>query len=119
MARRSVTLGQRGTGSRPELVIVADASYEGQIGEPDLLQIIAYIKSLGVTTVELLPVHTFIDDSFLLEKYQAGMISQHEVITKAQDPTSILAKLQEMEAAKAAPGRRTPRRAHYIGRLVM
>src|SRR6186713_597803 len=42
-------------------------------------------------------------DSFLLEKYQAGMISQHEVITKAQDPTTILAKLQELEAAKAAP----------------
>lgn len=42
-------------------------------------------------------------DSFLLDKYQAGMISQHEVITKAQDPTTILAKLQEMEAAKAQP----------------
>jgi twitching motility protein PilT len=42
-------------------------------------------------------------DSFLLEKYNAGMISQHEVITKAQDPTTILAKLQEIEAAKAAP----------------
>jgi twitching motility protein PilT len=42
-------------------------------------------------------------DSFLLEKYQAGLISQHEVITKAQDPTSILAKLQELDAAKAAP----------------
>jgi len=42
-------------------------------------------------------------DSFLLEKYQAGLIAQHEVITKSQDPTSILAKLQELEAAKAAP----------------
>lgn len=42
-------------------------------------------------------------DSFLLEKYNAGLISQHEVITKAQDPGTILAKLQEMEAAKAAP----------------
>jgi twitching motility protein PilT len=42
-------------------------------------------------------------DSFLLEKYNAGMISQHEVITKAQDPSTILAKLQEIEAAKAAP----------------
>ena len=41
-------------------------------------------------------------DSFLLDKYNAGLISQHEVITKSQDPTSILAKLQEMEAAKAA-----------------
>jgi hypothetical protein len=42
-------------------------------------------------------------DGFLLEKYQAGMISQSEVITKAQDPATILAKLQEIEAAKAAP----------------
>ncbi len=37
-------------------------------------------------------------DSFLLEKYQLGMISQEEVITKSQDPTTVLAKLQEMEA---------------------
>ncbi|MEA3177855.1 MAG: isoamylase [Gammaproteobacteria bacterium] len=31
-------------------------------------EVIAYVKSLGVTTVELLPVHTFINDSNLLEK---------------------------------------------------
>ncbi|HUP97947.1 MAG TPA: glycogen debranching enzyme GlgX, partial [Usitatibacter sp.] len=30
--------------------------------------VIGYIKSLGVTTVELLPVHTFINDNFLLER---------------------------------------------------
>ena len=42
-------------------------------------------------------------DSFLLEKYNAGLISQHEVITKSQDPGTILQKLQEIEAAKAAP----------------
>jgi twitching motility protein PilT len=41
-------------------------------------------------------------DSFLMEKYQSGLISQHEVITKAQDPSTVLAKIQEMEAAKAA-----------------
>jgi twitching motility protein PilT len=40
-------------------------------------------------------------DSFLLEKYQQGMISQEEVITKSQDPTSILLKLQELEAGKS------------------
>ena len=39
-------------------------------------------------------------DSFLLEKYQMGMISQEEVITKAQDPTTILQKLQELEAGR-------------------
>ena len=43
-------------------------------------------------------------DGFLLEKYQAGMIAQEEVITKAQDPTTILQKLQEFEAAKQAAG---------------
>jgi twitching motility protein PilT len=41
-------------------------------------------------------------DSFLMEKYQAGIISQDEVITKAQDPSTVLAKLQELEAAQAA-----------------
>jgi twitching motility protein PilT len=41
-------------------------------------------------------------DSFLVDKFQAGMISQEEVITKSQDPTSVMVKLQELEAAKAA-----------------
>jgi len=30
--------------------------------------VVDYIKSLGVTSVELLPIHTFVDDSHLLEK---------------------------------------------------
>jgi twitching motility protein PilT len=41
-------------------------------------------------------------DSFLLDKYQQGMIAQEEVITKAQDPSTILLKLQELEASRAA-----------------
>ncbi len=41
-------------------------------------------------------------DSFLLEKYESGLIAEEEVITKAQDPTTILMKLQEMKAARAA-----------------
>ncbi len=41
-------------------------------------------------------------DSFLIDKYQQGMISQEEVITKAQDPTTILAKLQEIQQAQQA-----------------
>jgi glycogen operon protein len=31
-------------------------------------EIVAYIKSLGVTSVELLPIHTFVNDSYLLDK---------------------------------------------------
>src|SRR5512134_83966 len=41
-------------------------------------------------------------DSFLIDKYVQGMISEQEVITKAQDPTTILAKLQELQAGQAA-----------------
>lgn len=41
-------------------------------------------------------------DGFLLEKYVMGVISQEEVITKSQDPTSILQKLQEVDQARAS-----------------
>jgi len=40
-------------------------------------------------------------DSFLLEKYMAGMIAREEVISKAQDPVTIQSKLQEVELAAA------------------
>jgi twitching motility protein PilT len=40
-------------------------------------------------------------DSFLLDKYQAGMIARDEVIQKSQDPVTIVQKLQELELAQA------------------
>ena len=40
-------------------------------------------------------------DSFLIEKYLAGMIAREEVVTKAQDPVTAQAKLQELELAQA------------------
>jgi hypothetical protein len=40
-------------------------------------------------------------DAFLVEKYLAGMIAREEVISKSQDPTTIQAKLQELELAQA------------------
>ena len=40
-------------------------------------------------------------DGFLMEKYMAGFISREEVITKAQDPVTAQAKLQEYELARA------------------
>jgi len=49
-------------------------------------------------------------DSFLMEKYEAGMIAEEEVITKAQDPTTIVQKLQELKAAKAAAAATETRR---------
>jgi twitching motility protein PilT len=40
-------------------------------------------------------------DGFLMEKYTAGIIARDEVVNKAQDPTTILQKLAEWEAAQA------------------
>jgi twitching motility protein PilT len=40
-------------------------------------------------------------DSFLIEKYLQGMIAREEVINKSQDPTTIMAKLQELDLAQA------------------
>jgi len=38
-------------------------------------------------------------DSFLIDKYMAGQIAREEVINKSQDPTTIMAKLQELDLA--------------------
>ena len=40
-------------------------------------------------------------DGFLLEKHMEGLISRDEVITKAQDVTTVVQKLAEWEAAQA------------------
>jgi isoamylase len=49
-------------------------------------EVIAYVKSLGVTTVELLPVHTFIDDSHLLDKKLANYWGYNSIGFFAPDP---------------------------------
>lgn len=36
-------------------------------------------------------------DGCLMDKYQQGLIAREEVVTKAQDPTTIMQKLQEMD----------------------
>jgi len=41
-------------------------------------------------------------DSYLLEKYQAGLIAEDEVITKAQDPGTIMDKLRSVQAGMMA-----------------
>jgi hypothetical protein len=47
-------------------------------------------------------------DSFLLEKYQQGMIAREEVITKAQDSVTMQAKLQELELSQAVTSKSAP-----------
>ncbi len=57
-------------------------TYAG-LGEPS---VIAYIKSLGVTAVELLPVHTFINDGNLLEKGLVNYWGYNTIGFFAPDP---------------------------------
>jgi len=48
--------------------------------------VIDYIKSLGVTSVELLPVHTFVNDSFLLERSLTNYWGYNSIGFFAPDP---------------------------------
>ena len=48
--------------------------------------VVDYIRSLGVTTVELLPVHTFIDNSFLLERGLRNYWGYNSIGFFAPDP---------------------------------
>ena len=45
-----------------------DAPLRGKFGGLATDVVIDYLKTLGITTLELLPVHAFIDDHFLVEK---------------------------------------------------
>ena len=49
-------------------------------------QVIDYIKSIGVTSVELLPVHTFINDSQLLERGLSNYWGYNSIGFFAPDP---------------------------------
>ena len=47
-------------------------------------------------------------DGFLMEKYIAGLISREEVVNKSQDPTTVIQKLAEYEAAQAEAAANQP-----------
>ncbi len=49
-------------------------------------EVIAYVKSLGITTVELLPIHTFVNDSYLLEKGLVNYWGYNSIGFFAPDP---------------------------------
>lgn len=49
-------------------------------------QVIEYVKSLGVTSVELLPIHTFITDSYLLQKQLTNYWGYNSIGFFAPDP---------------------------------
>ena len=49
-------------------------------------QVVKYLKSLGVTSVELLPIHTFVNDSHLLEKGLTNYWGYNTIGFFAPDP---------------------------------
>jgi glycogen operon protein len=66
--------------------------------------VIDHVKSLGVTTIELLPVHTFINDSFLLERKLTNYWGYNSIgffapdPRYAADPAKTLQEFKEMVA---------------------
>jgi len=49
-------------------------------------EVVAYVKSLGVTSIELLPIHTFINDSHLLEQGLTNYWGYNSIGFFAPDP---------------------------------
>ena len=67
---------------RPEVDERLRGYYAGLAAKP----VIDYIRSLGVTTVELMPVHTFVDDSYLLDKGLRNYWGYNSIGFFAPDP---------------------------------
>ena len=67
-------------------------------------EVLTYIKSLGVSSVELLPIHTFIDESHLIEKALANYWGYNTIGFFAPDPRyaaspiDVLREFKEMVA---------------------
>ena len=63
-------------------------------------EVVDYIKSLGVTSVELLPIHTFVDDSHLLEKGLTNYWGYNSLGFFAPDPRYAAAKPDSLREFK-------------------
>ncbi|WP_254225769.1 glycogen debranching protein GlgX [Burkholderia gladioli] len=70
------------TKMHPEVPEAARGTFAGFAHE----QVIDYLKGLGITTVELLPVHTFVNDSQLLDKGLTNYWGYNTIGFFAADP---------------------------------
>ena len=70
------------TQRHPGVPTALRGTYEGLASKAS----IDYIKSLGVTAVELLPIHTFINDSYLLDKGLTNYWGYNSIGFFAPDP---------------------------------
>ena len=62
--------------------------------------VIDYIRSLGVTSVELLPIHTFINDKFLLDKQLTNYWGYNSIGFFAPDPRYAADKAKTLQEFK-------------------
>ncbi len=70
------------TAFRPDVPEDLRGTYAGMGQRP----VIDYLKALGVTSVELLPIHTFLDDAYLLEKGLRNYWGYNSIGFFAPDP---------------------------------
>jgi glycogen operon protein len=63
-------------------------------------EVIEYIKALGVTTVELLPIHTFINDDFLLKRNLTNYWGYNSIGFFAPDPRYAADKAKTLQEFK-------------------
>ena len=73
-------------------------------------EVIDYIKSLGVTSVELLPIHAFVDDSYLLDKGLTNYWGYNTIGFFAPDP-----RYAAVPTSSCASSRRWSRGLHDAG----
>ncbi len=67
------------------------------MGEP---VIVDYVKSLGVTTVELMPIHTFVNDSYLLDKGLTNYWGYNTIGFFAADPRYFSGETEQLAEFK-------------------
>jgi glycogen operon protein len=80
----------------PQVAEHERGTYRG-LGAPE---VIAYLKSLGVTSIELLPIHTFVHESHLLERGLSNYWGYNSIGFFAPDPRYASAKDQTLREFK-------------------
>ena len=79
------------------------AAYEIMINTPSIAALIRDNKTFRINSdIQTGAKYGMVTlDGFLMEKYQAGMISREDTLNKAQDPQTMTQKLAEWDAAQA------------------
>ncbi len=96
------------TAQHPQVPEPLRGTYAG-LAEP---AVVAYLRDLGVTAVQLLPVHQHLDDGFLVDKgltnywgYNTiGFFAPHEEYGASADPEAVVAEFKQMVKAMHAEG---------------